>query len=66
MEDYTQPLQALGPVKTTEELRILMIANNHRHNKRFHYLNPVHVKGEGWYVWFELKFESKVDPNVDR
>lgn len=66
MEEYTQPLQALGPAKTPNELRVMMIRNNNARGKRYHYLNPVFVKGEGWYSWYELKFENKVEPNANK
>lgn len=52
MEAQNQPLFFLK-AKTPEELHRLMIANNRRFNKRFHYLNPVVFKGS-WYVWFEI------------
>lgn len=64
MEDYNQPPAALGPAKTPEDLRKLMIANNVRHRKRFHYFNMVEGK-KGWYCWFEIKENDRkaVDGN---
>lgn len=52
LEGQNQPLHFLK-AKTAEELHMLMIANNRRFNKRFHYLNPVVFKG-AWYVWYEI------------
>jgi hypothetical protein len=46
---------ALGPAKTPIELRKLMMLNNRRFARRFHYFDFTHVKGQGWYCWFELK-----------
>lgn len=43
-----------------EELRLLMIANNFKHGRRFHYFDFQSVKGK-WYCWFEIREKTKID-----
>ena len=57
LESQNQPLFFLA-AKTAQELHMLMIANNRRFNRRFHYLPPTFAKGK-WYTWFEI-------PEADR
>jgi hypothetical protein len=51
-ENQNQPLWFLK-AKTEIELHRLMVLNNQRFNKRFHYLNPVFARGY-WVTWFEI------------
>jgi len=59
MEIYNQPPAALGPAKDHEELRVLMLANNSRHGKRFHYFDFHVFKGKLWCM-FEISEKDKV------
>lgn len=43
-----------------EELRLLMIANNMKHGKKFHYFDFQFAKGK-WYCWFEIKLTDTID-----
>lgn len=45
---------ALGPTKTANELRQLMLVNNSRQGKRFHYFDFTYVPKQGWFCWFEI------------
>lgn len=55
MEDQNLPPAALGPAKDPMMLRKLMIANNIRYGRRFHYFDFTFVPKQGWFCWFELK-----------
>lgn len=60
MEDLNQPPMSLGPAKSPEELRALMLVNNVRRGKRFHYFDFTFVPKMGWYCWFELKLKDEL------
>jgi len=53
MESYNQPPAPLGPAKNHDELRLMMLANNTRHGKRFHYFDFHVFKGRLWCM-FEI------------
>lgn len=39
--------------KSPLDLRMLMMANNIKHRRKFHYFDISFAKGK-WYCWFEL------------
>ena len=59
-ENVNQPPAALGPANDHEELRVLMIANNVRHGRRFHYFDFHVFKGKLWCM-FEINEKDRVD-----
>ena len=59
MQIYNQPPMALGPAKTANDLRKMMIANNNRHGKRFHYFDFTYVPRQGWFCWFEIDIKEQ-------
>lgn len=62
MQDYNQPPAAIGPAKDHEELRLMMMANNIRHGKRFHYFDFHVFKGKLWCM-FEVSQKDLVKVN---
>ena len=52
MEGVNLPPASLE-AKTKDELRQLMILNNRKHGKRFHYFDFTFAKGS-WHCWFEI------------
>lgn len=58
MDIYNQPPMALGPARNHEELRRLMLANNSRHGKRFHYFD-FHVFQGKLYCMFEISEKDR-------
>ena len=66
MEAYNQPPMALGPAKAPEELRLLMMANNARHGRRFHYFDFTFVPKMGWYCWFEINLKDELKQDVNK
>lgn len=48
--------------KTPEDLRKLMLLNNRRHSRKFHYFDFQFVKGS-WYCWFEIDETERLDGN---
>jgi len=58
LDDQNQPLFFLV-ANSPMELHMLMIANNRRFSKRFHYLNPVFANKK-WYVWFEIRESERL------
>lgn len=51
--------------KTKQELRALMIANNNRHGKRFHYFDFSYAQGM-WHCWYELSPLDEKPPKQDK
>jgi hypothetical protein len=43
-----------------EDLRILMIATNMKHGKKFHYFDFQFVRGK-WYCWYEIAEKNKLE-----
>lgn len=39
--------------ESPEKLRFMMLANNRRHARRFHYFDIQFASGK-WYAWFEI------------
>jgi len=52
LELANQPPSSLES-KTKAGLRALMIANNRRHSKRFHYFDFSYSQGK-WHCWYEI------------
>lgn len=46
--------------KTKEELYFLMLANNKRHLKQFHYFDFTYAQGK-WTCWFQIKLSEKIE-----
>jgi hypothetical protein len=57
MRNVNLPPAALGPAKDHEELYTLMLANNAKHGKRFHYFDFHVFKGKLWCM-FEVRPEE--------
>jgi hypothetical protein len=45
--------------KTPEELRVLMMANNAKHKKQFHYFDFSFAQGK-WHCWFEISSQDLI------
>ena len=45
--------------KTPEELRMVMLANNKRHKKQFHYFDFSFAQGK-WHCWYEISTQELV------
>jgi hypothetical protein len=45
--------------KTPEELRMVMLANNARHKKQFHYFDFSFAQGK-WHCWYEISTQALV------
>jgi len=58
LELANQPPASLE-AKTKADLRILMLLNNRKHNKRFHYFDFSFAKGK-WHCWFEISETDRV------
>jgi len=41
-----------------DELRLVMLANNRRHNRRFSYFDIQFAEGK-WVAWFEISIQDK-------
>lgn len=43
--------------KTPDELRAVMLANNNRHQKQFHYFDFTYAQGK-WHCWYEISTQE--------
>ena len=46
--------------KSPQDLRMLMLANNRKRGKRFHYFDMSFAQGK-WWCWFEIDETERLD-----
>ncbi len=60
----SKPLKHLK-APTPERLRLLMLANNNKYSKEFHYFDVQWVIADKmWYCWFELSLSDEFPKGV--
>ena len=52
MTPITKPPYFLS-AKSPQQLRLLMLANNKKHSRKFHYFDFTFAQGK-WWCWFEI------------